>query len=399
MSDYGCGMKYLFINGRFPQYSQTFVHDQIKAVKYNGDAEVAVFARSLAPFRFEQSAPECAGGLLYAKPYDLKMLSRIVRGVLKHPIRAAYLAQLRLRKKIHLQTVWLGVQLGWEPDVAVTHFGNNLAVGVQLKKYVFPTMKNVVVFHGHDVSSYVQKNGWKTYQDAARYIDCAVCVNRIWADELRCNTEINDVRTIYLGTKIDNVPRRRNGDGDTFSILFVGRFVEKKGFDVLYSAVKSAAAGSGRPIRVHCVGDGPQFKSCKARAKKDGLAENFIFYGSKQKSFVRQLMAECDLLVAPSRTAQDGDSEGLPVVLMEAMVAGIPIVSTFHSGIPELIAHGEGGVLVPQGDTGKLREAIEYAIRNPDMMEHMARAARAHVVVAHDEKIQTRVFVEALREC
>ncbi|PDT52746.1 MULTISPECIES: glycosyltransferase [Sinorhizobium] len=390
-------MKYLFINGRFPQYSQTFVHDQIKAIKQQDAAEVAVFARSLAPFRFEQSAPECAGGLLYAKPFNLKLLRRIVLGVLMHPIRAIHLAQLRLRKRIHKQTVWLGIQLDWNPDVAVTHFGNNFPVGVQLKKYVFPKMKNVVVFHGHDVSSYVKKNGWANYQRAAKYIDCAVCVNRIWADELRQNTEIRDVRTIYLGTDIDGIPRQRNGDLEVFSILFVGRFVEKKGFDLLYSAVKNVAKKMQKRVRVHCVGDGPQLKVCKERARKEGLAENFIFYGSKQKSFVRQLMAECDLLVAPSRTAQDGDSEGLPVVLMEAMVAGIPIVSTYHSGIPELINDQHSGLLVPESDGEKLQAAIEYAMLHPETMEQMAKVARDHVAVAHDENVQTQAFVDAVR--
>jgi len=388
-------MHYLFVNGRFPQYSQTFVHDQIKAIKGQG-ARVSVFARSRAPFRFEESVSECADGLLYAKPFDFRMVRRIFLGVLRHPFRAAQLLRLRLQKKIHKQTMWLGMQLNKAPDVAITHFGNNYPVGVQLKRFVFPSMKNIVVFHGHDVSSYVKKNGWKDYRNAALHIDCAVCVNRIWAEQLRENTEIADIRTIYLGTSIHALPRARNGDQSIFSILFVGRYVEKKGFGRLYAAIRNIAGAKGMAVRVHCVGDGPQLSEFKQKAVRDGIGDNFVFYGAKQKSFVRQLMSECDLLVAPSQTAQDGDSEGLPVVLMEAMVAGIPIVSTYHSGIPELITDQVSGLLVPERDVDALFHAIEFAMANPEKMTEMAANAREHVVKAHDEKVQVQAFVDAV---
>ncbi|OWK24285.1 hypothetical protein AJ87_24195 [Rhizobium yanglingense] len=280
-------MHYLFINGRFPQYSQTFVHDQIKAVKAQGAQRVSVFARSRASFRFENSVPECNQQLMYGKPRNLKLLLRVARGVLRHPIRALKIVYLLRTKKINIFTSFLAWQLPCKPDVAITHFGSNYEMGVQLKRYIFPKMKNVVVFHGHDVSSYIQINGWHKYQQAAAYIDCAVCVNKIWADLLSANTKIKKIKTVYLGTAIRPAQRRRNGDTDAYSILFVGRFVEKKGFDLLYAAVRNIETAASRPIRVHCVGDGPQLERFKDRAVADGLGETFIFYGSKQKGFVR----------------------------------------------------------------------------------------------------------------
>lgn len=390
-------MHFLFINGRFPQYSQTFVHDQIRAVKAQVTASVSVFARSLAPFRFENSTPECSQNLIYGRPRNLNLIRRVTRGILRHPLLASKVMFLWKQKKIDFLTSLLVWQLPRSPDIAITHFGNNCDIGVQLKKYVFPKMKNVVVFHGHDVSSYVAQNGWRKYQQASAYIDCAICVNKKWADLLSVNTTIKEIKTVYLGTTIHPVRRQRNGDDNTYSILFVGRFIQKKGFEILYAAVKNIEATVGRPARVHCVGDGPLLNSFMEQAISEGLAEVFIFYGSKQKSFVEQLMNECDVLVAPSLTAQDGDSEGLPVVLLEAMAAGIPVISTYHSGIPEAITHGTTGLLVPESNVGILEDAIRFAMVNPKTLTGMAEEARKHVEQAHDEAVQISVFLDAVR--
>lgn len=391
-------MNYLFINGRFPQYSQTFVHDQIKAIKAEGASSVTVYARSLAPFRFENSVPECAKQLLYGKPFNSKVAKRVAISSLLHPLRAMKIAQLFKRKKISYSTLMLGLQLREAPDVTVTHFGNNFENGLELKKYLFPTMKNVVVFHGHDVSSYIKEHGWDNYRSASPYINSAICVNKIWAQAIKDNTTIRDVRTVYLGTGYYPLARRPNGDTSAFSILFVGRFVDKKGFDLLYRAVKNVRVTMRQRFRVHCIGDGPRFNEFKKKAVGEGLGETFVFYGSKQKSFVQQLMRECDLLVAPSRVAEDGDSEGLPVVLMEAMMAGIPVVSTFHSGIPELIQDRVTGLLVPESDVEKLEEAIAFALRNPNELRAMSERAHEHVKQHHNEVAQVQQFTSVLRE-
>lgn len=389
---------YLFINGRFPQYSQTFVHDQIRALKQTEDAEVTVFARSRAAFRFENSVPECASELAYAKPLNVRLLRRVLGRLWLAPVRSFRLLSLAVRNKISWQTFLLVAQIKRDPDITVTHFGNNYKVGVELKTHVFPRMKNIVVFHGHDVSSYVEKNGWTNYEAASEYIDGAICVNKVWARELSLRKVSRKVETIYLGTDVEqNRERRRNGDFNVYSILFVGRFVEKKGFDILFSSVKSILSSGDMNIRVHCVGDGPELGIYKDRANKDGLIQNFVFYGASQNSFVKKLMAECDVFVAPSRVASDGDSEGLPVVIMEAMSAGIPVISTFHSGIPELVGSGERGLLIPEGDVGALEGAIRYSIARPDRMMSMAAAAREHVEQFHDQRRQVQAFLNALR--
>ena len=390
-------MNFLFINGKFPQYSQTFVHDQIKELKSIEGNRVSVFAKSLTKFRFEDSVEECGKHILYAKPFDTRLARRIFLNFLLHPIRSLKIVYLKaFRKKLQWATLKLALQIQYAPDVAITHFGHNYKTAVELKKYLFPNMKNVLVFHGHDVSSYIVKHGWRGYMDASPYIDHAISVNNIWKKEIRDNTEIKNVSTIYLGTDISNTGRVPNGD-DAYSILFVGRFVEKKGFKMLYEAVKELRLSERRKIRVHCVGDGPGLSHFKKKVAAEGASETFIFYGARQKSFVTKLMSECDLFVLPSKMAANGDCEGLPVVLMEAMAAGTPIISTYHSGIPELISDRETGLLVHENDTVALRSAISFAINNSSEMSAMADNAKVHVSIHHDRAIQNRKFVNGLR--
>lgn len=392
----GSRLNVLVINGRFPLYSQKFVHHQIRAIKSTGLGRVDVFARSPTGFRFEESIPECAEGLLFTRPVNLTLLRRLASGVVRHPLRAARLLRLKLQGAIDTQTAWLAIQLQAQPDIVVTQFGSNFEMGVQLKRHVFPSAKNVVVFHGHDVSSYIVRRGWKPYAEASPFIDGAISVNARWAADLRANTNIADIRTVYLGTSLRPPQRRRNGD-EAFALLFVGRFVDKKGFDDLYAAATSVQSG-GKALRVHCVGDGPDFEDARARTVRDGQGDTFVFYGPQPSSVVHRLMSECDLLVAPSRTAQDGDCEGLPVVLMEAMAAGLPVLSTRHSGIPELITHNDTGLLVDERDRQGLAQAIVYAILNPSQLQRMAENARAVVAERHCEERQAAVFVAALRE-
>lgn len=388
-------MRYLFINGHFPQYSQTFVHDQIELVKSSGVDAVEVYARSLAEFRFEQSVPECAQDLIFSKPINTKLVLRIIRGALLHPLRAARVVGLFRRKKINCAVMKLLLQLREAPNILVTHFGSNIDTSVQIKKYMFPDVKNVIIFHGHDISFYIQNNGWAIYKAAEAYVDCAICVNNVWKNLIIHNTSIKDVRTIYLGTKVRPLRRRRNGDSRIYSILFVGRFVEKKGFDLLYQAVNLFCENTKYKVRVHCVGDGPLWQEFKNKAAADGFNDRYIFYGAKQKRFVLQLMDECDILVAPSRTASDGDSEGIPLVLMEGMMCGIPVLSTFHSGIPELIEHMVTGLLVAENNVAELANQIAFAASHPRELQQIAERARLHVVAAHDEAKQVQSYISA----
>ena len=97
-----------------------------------------------------------------------------------------------------------------------------------------------------------------------------------------------------------------------------------------------------------------------------------------------ELMKGADILLAPSVTGRDGDQEGIPVVLMEALAQRLPVISTFHSGIPELIRDGDSGLLVPERDVDALAEKIEYLMTHAELWSEMGEAGRGYVERHYD---------------
>ena len=171
------------------------------------------------------------------------------------------------------------------------------------------------------------------------------------------------------------VAKGRGGD-----LLFVGRLAAVKGVPVLFDAL--ALARQTRPdLHLTLIGDGPERAALQAEAKPLGDAVRFVGYQS-QDAVARALM-QADALVLPSF------AEGVPVVLMEAMAAGLPVIATRIAGIPELVQDGVSGVLVPPGDANALAMAILAALSDPAQKTAMGAAGRAKVM--RDFNIQTEV--------
>lgn len=389
-------MKTLFINGIFPALSQTFVHDHVKGLIEAG-SDVEVLALRKTDFIFENSVKECAEDLVYYKPYDLKLIKRCVIGFLRRPLLSYKALFLRVQKKIHLQTLISFLQLRNKPDIIITHFGNNYAVGTQLKKYLFKESKHIVIFHGHDVTSYVEMYGWERYRKVEQYIDHALCVNQKFATLLSENTKIKNVQCLYLGTNLPEINRYSHNQ-EEIQLLFVGRMVEKKGLLYLVLAC-NLLKQQGVKFKVHCVGDGTLKSNIQKQIIAADLEDNFVLYGAQQHSFVMDLMSRCDVFVLPSITAKNKDSEGLPVVIMEAMNAGLIVLSTYHSGIPELVTNEETGYLIEEGDFINLANAIKkIQLLSAEQKEDILMKAKEAVRNQHDKTQQVKKLVSIVIE-
>jgi colanic acid/amylovoran biosynthesis glycosyltransferase len=113
--------------------------------------------------------------------------------------------------------------------------------------------------------------------------------------------------------------------------------------------------------------------------RKLGVEERVEFLGWRGPEEVRELMRSADIFLAPSVTDSNGDKEGLPVVLMEALACGLPVVSTLHSAIPELVEDGSSGFLVAERNVGALVERLTYMLDHPERLVEMGRAGRSRV--------------------
>jgi glycosyltransferase involved in cell wall biosynthesis len=137
----------------------------------------------------------------------------------------------------------------------------------------------------------------------------------------------------------------------------VGRLVEKKGFDDLLHACAQLAS-SGRRFRCDVYGEGPARADLETLRDRLGLAEVVRFRGARTQDEVLAAYHGADLFVLTPRVTADGDRDGVPNVLIEAMACGLPVVSTPVGGVPELVSHGADGFLVPARDPAALAACV-----------------------------------------
>ena len=265
----------------------------------------------------------------------------------------------------------------FRPRLIHAHFGRGGALALPIARALGVPL--VVTFHGADAtkeSHYRRRLVPRVYgrrlaalqQEAALF----VCVSEFVRDALLARGfPAEKLEVIHQGVEVDpdcpTVPEA----GEPY-VLFVGRFVEKKGAPDLIEAMRLLAA-RGCDARLVLVGDGPLSEKLRARAR--GL-EHVAFAGWLPNPEVRRLMRGAAAVCVPSVTARDGDSEGLPTVIFEAMAEGAPVVATRHAGIPEAVEHGRTGLLVPPGDPRALADALERLLANPELRHEFGAAGR-----------------------
>ena len=238
-----------------------------------------------------------------------------------------------------------------------------------------------VAFYGHDVTRELASCDASLYRGVFDDASLLLPNSDFLGARLRAaGAPAGRVETLRLGIDLRGFPPvdRSGRDGPPVA-LAVGRFVEKKGFAHLLRAL--AIAGDRTPLAVRLVGDGPLRGELESLAASLGLGARVSFAGWRSSAEVAEEMARADLLVVPSVTARDGDMEGLPIVIVEAMATGLPIVGTRHSGIPEVVEDGVTGRLVDEGDAAALAEAL-VEVSDGGRRRTLAAAARARVETA-----------------
>ena len=184
-------------------------------------------------------------------------------------------------------------------------------------------------------------------------------------------------------------------DQGTLRLLTVARLTEKKGLD---SALRAVAKIVGRhPVTYEIIGDGPLRDDLQRLASTLGLENTVRFRGFLADVDVVEAMHRADLFLLPSTVASNGDAEGTPTVLLEAASTGLPVISTYHAGIPEVVTHGLTGLLVQPGADEELAAAIESLARDPGLRRRMGHAARRVAVEHFDVRAVSR-DLEALYE-
>lgn len=164
------------------------------------------------------------------------------------------------------------------------------------------------------------------------------------------------VHRIYNGLDLSKF-REATFENQVPLIVSVGRLIEKKGFGDLIAAC-GLLKKRGLNFRCEIVGEGPLEAALTSRIEGEGLASQVKLGGPQTQGEIATLLAAATVFALPCRKEEDGGMDNLPTVIMEAMAAGLPVVSTSMAGIPEMVETGASGELVPAGDTAALAEAV-----------------------------------------
>ncbi len=203
--------------------------------------------------------------------------------------------------------------------------------------------------------------------------------------ERECGGPIGNLEVIHCGVDTDvfrPVPRTTETRGP-LAILSIGTLHEVKGQTHLVEACRRLAA-AGVPFTCRFVGEGPDRAALERQVSEAGLTDRVEFLGRRTRDEIAGLLGSSDVLVAPSVPTRSGKREGIPVVLMEAMSAGLPVVASALSGIPELVVDGSSGLTVPPGDPAAIAAALRRLHDDPHLRSRLGAAARERVVAEFD---------------
>jgi glycosyltransferase involved in cell wall biosynthesis len=267
------------------------------------------------------------------------------------------------------------------PDVLHAHFGPE---GYRLLPLAHRTgLPLITSFHGYDISRLPDERGWaKRYARLARYGTLFLTVSNLQRAELGALGFPDErIHVLRMGLDIESVPfvaRETVGR----NLLLIGRMVEKKGIAYALEAVR-LLTDRGRDVVLRIVGDGPLRQQVEAQVASLSLADRVELLGFVPNDVVFEHVQRSDVLLVPSVTPPDGDKEGLPQTLVEAMAAGLPVVATRHAGIPELVRHEATGLLVDERDAVGLADAIERLMGSALLVRRLSLDGREAVRRQH----------------
>ena len=393
-------MKIAFIVGEFPVLSETFILNQITGLLDRGH-EVDIYA--YVPKNDSKIHPDVNKYKLIERTYyafwmpinrykrALDSLVLLLTNFHKAPrVMLRVLNIFKYRQQygslmlIHEVIPFLRKRSPY--DIIHCHFGGNGIKGALFREMGAIKGKLIVTFHGLDITVAIQGDRKQIYDQLFNTGDLFLPISERWKRrlvDLGCDkTKIMVHRMGIDCGKFSFIPRKLHADRRV-QLVTISRLVEKKGVEYGIRAV-ALLAKTNRNIKYNVIGDGPLRKDLQELIQHLDVGDIVSLLGWKQQQEIVDILNDADIFVAPSVTSKDGDQEGIPVAVMEAMAVGLPIISTQHSAIPELVENGVSGFLVPERDVNALAEKLGYLIEHPEVWTEMGRAGRAHVEAQYD---------------
>jgi len=395
---------------RFPLITETFILREVIELERQGQPVVLVPLLREEPEVVHAEAVPWVGRALYSPFLSREIVWANVKTLARRPGR--YLSALRrvlvpaLRDPrvlagtlgIFPKSVYLAGRLREE---GVRHLHAHFATHPATAALIISELNGArfsFTAHAHDI--YV---GWRraALGEKIRRAAFVRVISQFGVDHLRelyGEEAACKMRVIHVGVDPTTYAPRdedRGPDG-VLRMLSVAALQPYKGLPVLIEACRRLRE-AGLPFQCDMVGRGPMRDELQEKIDAAGLQDHVRLLGPLPQDEVARLMRRADLFVLPSIVAADGQMEGIPVVLMEAMASGRPVVASAISGIPELVEDGENGLLVPPGEPGGLARAVERLAADPALAHRLGEAGRGRVMEAFDLQGCTAELLEQIR--
>lgn len=265
-----------------------------------------------------------------------------------------------------------------EEDISLIHAvfgGGGVRALPYKKKFGLPLITD---FHGNDASALPRKKPG-IYKEIINVGDLfLVRSNDMKRDLISLGFPEEKILVHYLGIPIDQYEFKKRELDKELNILLVARFIEKKGIPYAIKALKKVVKVYDN-VKLKIIGDGPLRSEIESLIHNLNLERNIILLGKLPKySDVIREMLNAHIFILPSVMASDGDKEGTPTVLIEAQATGLPVISTHHAGIPEIVIDGKTGFLAKERNVDELAKKIMIFIENPDLIPEFGHNARKH---------------------
>jgi len=263
------------------------------------------------------------------------------------------------------------------PKLIHAHFGKNGAIILPFaKKSSLPLF---VTFHGGDATKFVhlKKSKFRIYNrrrhDLIKYSTKFICVSEFIAKKLLEQGFPNEkiiVNYIGINPKDNNFLKKENIKDKP--LVFVGRLVEKKGINILIKSIDSLNKGGYPNLKINIIGSGP----LENQLKKQTNNPNISFLGWKSKNEIENILENSSALIVPSHEASNGDSEGLPTVILEGINNEIPIITTYHGGAAEIIENHKTGFITFENDHIALAKSIIEFLKRENIEDLVMNAKK-----------------------
>ena len=394
-------MRIAFIVDQFPSLSETFILNQITGLIDRGH-EVDIYCDRQG--NTNQMHPEIAEYDLLARTH----FTVIPRNIVWRYLKGIWLLLINFSrspdtflnslnffkynstrygdladwfKPLYLMLPWLKQS---PYDIIHCHYGRNGLKAILLKDLGITDGKIIVAFHGNDMSAYLQRHGKNIYDYLFQRADLMQPISHVWATKLRqlgCSPDKIMVHRMGVDCQKFTPTIKEDKPDREILVVSVARLVAKKGLSYGISAIARLIDRQQKSkLRYQIVGDGVLRPELATQIERLQIGDRVELLGWKNRQEVRQIIAQADIVLAPSITSETGDCEGIPVSLMETMAQAIPVVSTYHSGIPELVEDDITGYLAPEKDVPALAQKLEHLAANPSLRQTMGKAGRDKVL-------------------